>query len=899
MDELSLRCIAWNANGLFNHSLELKYFLQNNEIDLALISETHFTHKHFLKLNGYKIFKTNHPDGTGHGGTAIIVRNKISCVELEEYRYEHIQATNIQIKDEKGPITISALYCPPKHNITTEQYSKFFNTLGNRFIAGGDFNAKNTIWGSRLTNNRGKNLLKAIQHTNAKHLSTGEPTYWPTDPNKIPDLLDFCVIKNLERKKFKISSRLELSSDHSPIMIEYTEKIEKTTKSTQFCNSKTCWDSYKEYIERYLDCKIALKTPENIESAILHFNDTVIQAAQRSTPNLESNNYTNKCTLPASIKQQIKAKRKIRKQWQKTRLPAEKTKLNQATKDLKDSLKNYENAKINRYLKALTPNQDSNYSLWKATKHLDLGTTHQPPLKRSNGSYAKTNTEKAATLADYFEKVFSDVSTNQETLPTIDADKSTPIYRFSYTNVSEIEKCINGRLSSKKTPGYDMISAKMLKHAPENALIYIRNIFNAVFRLKYYPKIWKVAQVIPVPKTGKNTSLVSSYRPISILPMLSKVMEKLILDRLQPLLDKHNIVPNHQFGFRCKHSTVQQVHRVTHKITKDFENKKFCVALYLDVEKAFDKVWLKGLLHKLKHILPDSMYTLFKSYLSDRMFYINVKHEFSTLRHIQAGVPQGSVLGPILYTIYTADIPQPVNNNSMIATFADDTVVLSSHENITAATRILQETIDDIMQWFRKWNIKINEQKSVQVIYSIRPVKNLLPININEVPVRIADAAKYLGIYIDNKLSWKLHIEKKREHMKLKVRQLLWLLCKNSKLSLNNKLLIYNSILKPIWTYGIQIWGVTKQTNLKILQRQQNKILRIITNANWFMKNDDIHRDLNINTVREEIKEISKRYHLSIHQHVNPEIMELPHRELVRPRRLKRLRPVDLRNESC
>lgn len=252
------KIIAWNANGLYQHSLELRRFLNDNEIEIALISETHLTNTHFLRFQGYTIYNTNHPDGTGHGGTAIIIKNKIKCIELEQYKTPHIQATSIQVNDEHGPLTVSALYCPPKHIITSAQFNQYFQSLGPRFIAAGDFNAKHEIWGSRLSNAKGKNLLNSINSNNSTFLSTGEPTYWPTDRNKTPDLIDFFVVKNVNITNATVSSILELTSDHTPIQLNLFSNIESDPDNQSLYNNKTNWETFKEFIEQNLELKIAL-----------------------------------------------------------------------------------------------------------------------------------------------------------------------------------------------------------------------------------------------------------------------------------------------------------------------------------------------------------------------------------------------------------------------------------------------------------------------------------------------------------------------------------------------------------------------------------------------------------------------------------------------------------------
>ncbi|RZF44126.1 hypothetical protein LSTR_LSTR013198 [Laodelphax striatellus] len=140
---------------------------------------------------------------------------------------------------------------------------------------------------------------------------------------------------------------------------------------------------------------------------------------------------------------------------------------------------------------------------------------------------------------------------------------------------------------------------------------------NAVFRLKYVPDYWKIAEVIMIPKPGKTPHEVTSYRPISLLPVISKLFEKLLLKRLKPIIESKELIPKHQFGFREKHTTIEQVHRITNVIEMALEEKKICSAVFLDVAQAFDKVWHKGLLSKLRTMLPVEYTQILESYLWD------------------------------------------------------------------------------------------------------------------------------------------------------------------------------------------------------------------------------------------------------------------------------------------
>ena len=192
---------------------------------------------------------------------------------------------------------------------------------------------------------------------------------------------------------------------------------------------------------------------------------------------------------------------------------------------------------------------------------------------------------------------------------------------------------------------------------------------------------------------------------------MSKVCEKLLISRLESVIADRKIIPNFQYGFRKKHSTIAQVHRVSKKkIRNALEEKKYCPAVFLDAEKAFDKVWHSGLIYKLSGLLLSNFVNIIDSYLNSRLFQVNLEGEKSEWRPIQAGVPQGSVFAPLLYLLYSSDIPAPAGSTSTM--FADDVTILTVSNNYADAVTKLQRNINKVYRWSQRWRIKINETKS-------------------------------------------------------------------------------------------------------------------------------------------------------------------------------------------
>jgi hypothetical protein len=249
-----------------------------------------------------------------------------------------------------------------------------------------------------------------------------------------------------------------------------------------------------------------------------------------------------------------------------------------------------------------------------------------------------------------------------------------PIKPFPPSEVKEeIKKCAN-----HKGHGFDLITGQILEELPSTAILLLTTIYNSILRLTYFSILWKFAQIIMIHKPGKPPNRVTLFRPISLLPIMSKIFERILLKRIQMDDDINTKIPTQKFGFRENHLTTQQCHRIVNEIIKSLEEKKLCTAAFLDIQQTFDRVWHDSLLYKLKATFPTPYYLLLKSYLTDRYSQTKYNMETSDNFPIHSGVPQGSVLGPLLYLIFMADIP--TRNDTVIATFADDTAIMASNE---------------------------------------------------------------------------------------------------------------------------------------------------------------------------------------------------------------------------
>lgn len=863
----SLRISTWNANGVSQHKLELAQFLLDNHIDIMLLSETHLTNKYNFTITGYSFYGTNHPDGKAHGGTGILIRSRLKHHFHKEFAKNYLQATSLKIHLDSGnQLALSAIYCPPRYSISEDQFMEFFNSLGEHFIAAGDYNAKHTHWGSRLVTPRGKQLYNAIikPKNRLSHVSPGTPTYWPTDPKKLPDLIDFAVSKNIPRNLISAECLSELSSDHSPVLIQLQRHPEFANRPGKLTSQKTNWLRYKKYVSSHIELNPHLKVEADIDSIANKLESVFVEAARMSTPKAKTAAPTQKKTNH-QIEQLVLDKRRLRREWQCLRSPSAKQKLKNATRKLTKALALEEEHAQRRYIEQLSTSSSKN-SLWKAHPTLSQPTKAEMPLRNQAGGWARSDEERANTFAVHLQKVFQpNPATNSFALPTVLNDTHLQHEPIEF-RPNEVARVINQELNPKKSPGLDLITPKMIIELPYCAVCVICQLFNAITRLGHFPERWKKSIIIMIPKLGKDQTVPSSYRPISLLSCLSKLFEKCLMTRINQFLNLHNIIPSHQFGFRQNHGTIEQVNRITSEIRGAFENREYCTAIFLDVAQAFDRVWLEGLMYKIKSTLPANTHKLLKSYLYDRKFAVRCNTATSSEHRIEAGVPQGSVLGPTLYVLYTADIP--TCRGLTTSTFADDTAILSRSRCPLQATSQLARHLVNVEKWLSDWRIKVNEQKCKHVTFTLNK-KDCPPLTLNNIPLPKANEVTYLGVHLDRRLTWRRHIEAKRTQLKLKANSLHWLINARSPLSLDYKVLLYNSVLKPIWTYGCQLWGNACSSNIDIVQRAQSKILRTITGAPWYVRNENIQNDLNVPPIKKVIADYKKNYLGKLSSHPN------------------------------
>ena len=313
-----------------------------------------------------------------------------------------------------------------------------------------------------------------------------------------------------------------------------------------------------------------------------------------------------------------------------------------------------------------------------------------------------------------------------------------------------------------KAAGPSGMNTILIKHTPLKTAIHVTRLLNASLSTGHFPQPLKKAKIFLLPKQGKNLTNPHSYRPISLLEPFSKLLERIIKNRLVNHIEGRQVNPN-QFGFRPAKSTEDIILLSLQYLDLHIKKHKRTGSVSLDVAKAFDKVWHNGLIYKIhtQYNLPLLIKKLLSHFLTNRTFQITHKNINSYQFSSRAGVPQGSVLSPLLYTLYTNDTPQPLNQKTLLMMYADDiTILTNAHTNLQLNNQIRAE-LTQLDNYQAHWLIETNKNKSAIVFYKQHPhtVRQHRPITINNKEIPFSQNTKILGVNFDHNLNMKKHID--------------------------------------------------------------------------------------------------------------------------------------------
>lgn len=428
------------------------------------------------------------------------------------------------------------------------------------------------------------------------------------------------------------------------------------------------------------------------------------------------------------------------------------------------------------------------------------------------------------------------------------------------TNITQLGKIIKS-IAPKTSSGSDNIPNLIIKQLPLSYMCILVKIFNHCLNIGYFPEPWKSATIIVIPKKRGIVEL-KDLRPISMTSNLGKILEAIILENIHKEM-RPNTIPDHQFGFKMEHFTTDALAILNEKLVTDQESRTVTAVVSLDIRKAFDSVWHKGLIFKIANAgcLPATTKIL-KSFLEDRVATIKLDNNHSSTFSIERGVPQGTSMGPVLHNIYTADMNINIDRGGLLLQFADDTMVAHSSMSATHATRKVEKYCAQIDVYLSNWGIELNEDKTTFLTTKVKG-KPDVPLDktlvIKKKKISNSKNLKYLGVTFDKGLTFKTHgmnMAKKGRQATGAARMLL----QNKMLNHKVKCTIYKMLIRPVSMHACPICANEK--NLIFLERMERWAFRFALNLfkhknkdgnTRFVKNEVLYEEMGIEPMRDFI----------------------------------------------
>ena len=770
-------------------------------------------------------------DRTNHGGGLLVYLNKniihSRIPELESYCNESIW---IKIKKGSEMLLLGTFYSPKTADVA------FFNNLNNNLEKAYDISQNLLLLGDFNEDlfNCNYHNLKDLLYLNSLKNIINEATRGNAilDPIIVPT--DFSYLDN---GTITVPSHI---SDHKAtyIILPFSYSTVHTFERNIWLYNKANFESLNNKIKNFnwnnlLNC--------SINEACRLFTNTFIDFVKECIPSKtitvrpdDKPWFDSKIRKFCRLRDRLKANAlKTGKQNDWDKYKKSRNKVNNLKKYAKEHFFN----NLELTLNDLQSNDKRTF--WKVIKHFVKGDTSTsiPPLSdlTNTNNFHITTQNKAECLNDYFASI-SSVDDSNVSLPCYNFKTQNKLNSFEISEDEIIE--LIKLLPLNKACGHDLISHRMLKPVAKSVAKPLSILYNRSLNEGVYPDVWKVANITPIFKKG-DKSLVSNYRPVSLLSCCGKLFERLVFKNMYNFFLENNLLYKYQSGFLPNHSTSYQLVDIYHHICQTFDNKQYSCMVFCDISKAFDRVWHRGLLFKLKENGIDGQLLLWlTSYLNNRSQRVVFQATESSLKTISAGVPQGSVLGPLLFLIYVNDIAESLL--SLTRLYADDSSLYYSASSVQDIEGIINHDLTMISHWAQQWLVNFNPSKTEAMFFSLRGYETLPSLYFNNTQINFVDSHKHLGLTLSNDGKWSEHIEN--------------ILCTASKTvgimrklkySIGRKALnqIYLSYVRPILEYSCLVWNGCTDQNANSLEKLQNEAARIVTGLTRSVSLENLYRE--------------------------------------------------------
>ena len=854
--------IHFNCRSIKTNIEELKSYLMSltMNFDAICVSESWLTPHDNLNeydIDGYETFQENRSDRRG-GGVMIYVHKSLKAkqiLRMSEVINDIYECVTVEIETERGSnIIISCLYRTPGSNIDmfTDKLEGLLQNLNHKksYYLVGDFNI---------------NLLNFEKHQGTNNfidkLSSNGIFPLINRPTRIT-LESFTLIDNIytnELKRHKSGVLINDISDHLPVfMILSSHYYLKRNKHQNIFKRSIREENLTELQHKLSTYNWDTVTQcTNVNAAYSKFIAVVKDFFDQACPlrKINSKKRPNQPWLNKGLLNSCKKQKLLYKRFLKHRTVVSENKY-KTYKNKLTSLKRI--CKKEYFSKLLENNKDNVKNTWRVLNSLinkQFKCSEYPDtFKDDDGLFVKGDKNIANKFNSFFTNVGPKLASKIKHVKNKDiynylGDTNDNSMYLPPVNERDVLNTV-GECKAKASEDVDNLSMHIIKHIINSVTEPFTHICNLSFENGVVPDLMKISKIVPLFKSGEKNDF-TNYRPVALLPQFSKILEKLFCKRLTEFIDKYKLISDSQYGFRSNRSTSLAILDLIEELTSALDDNKYTIGVFIDLRKAFDTIDHGLLLKKMEHLgIRGVVNNWLSSYLNNRKQYVEINNVSSDLQNIICGVPQGSVLGPILFIMYINDICNASDLLKMVL-FADDTNLFRSSYDLNSLCEQVSVELSKLNNWFNVNKLSLNVSKTNFIVFCGKKEIKDINIKINNENIERVYSTKFLGVIIDSKLTWKDHIHK----LKTRLSKCISILYKcNSVIEISTLRTLYCSLFLPHINYCCEIWGLATDSLLKSIIMLQKRAIRIISKERKYAHTRNLFYNLKLLRFKDLVK---------------------------------------------
>jgi exonuclease III len=873
INNITYNIFHWNCFSFKNKIQNFLFFLETFSPDIVMLNETKLSETEMRKLldnRNYKLL-TKERANTKGGGVAMVIKNNIKTEQIslgDQLENTEYIALELEWKN-NTKLCLVAYYNPPDVVLRRDLFDLVHSRYEN-YVVCGDLNSKTLSTYCSSTNSNGEVLEEILTDLPCQVANDNSHTFFNYN-QKTSDVLDLFIVSSLlfcQTRNFATHKDWSMESDHVPISLELNSNAPSFNLNFRLNFRKANWFEFSKQLNINMDDN--LFTKENFDHLYSNIVEHIQHAACNSIPLSKP---SGRKSFPKHIIELIEERRNARSIAKSNPSKENKSYYNGLTKKLKAEIENFNNKKWLQV--ANTQKNDLCKQLWKRINNMrgSQRKTHQIKLQIDEseivgeadvGEVFKNKLETVYVENEnnkYNNKFKSQIETELEEIRKNSVVFKEPI------DLEELNDAID-QVNTKSAPGDDNIHNIYFRKMPVKFKSHIVRLFNLSLEHSIIPNDWKKSLITMIGKKAQDPSNPDNYRPISLTSCFSKLLERIVSNRIYKFVESNNLLHETQSGFRKNRSTIDNLTLLTQKIVETLNRKKKLCAIFFDISKAFDKLWRAGIFYKMyKMNIPSTLVKWVEAFLANRSFNVKVGETRSSSGKVETGVPQGSVLGPLLFLIFINDIPKAQSlNRAYTSLFADDLTTMFIYDKPGKINKIISRYLADLENWLNKWRLDMSASKCCYTIFANKVSKpNVAPV-LYDTQIPYNKNPVLLGVTFDEQLSFNKQIENIKTKAIKRMNLIKILASKHFKLKEKTLLSIYKSLIRSIIEYNFFFTNTISLTNLNSLQVIQNKVIKIIFKPKMYTNLEKLHVQIKLDPIAARLSLLLDRY---IHRSIN------------------------------